>query len=80
MIKNLFLFFLNTDNTDNTDDLYSVCESRHGCGREGVEQKSENICSVMSYMALHLESQTTHPLRGLKPADCHPTLDRITCL
>lgn len=49
-------------------------------GGKGVEQKSEKVCIVMYYMPLHLESQTTHPLRGLKPADCHPTLDRRTCL
>lgn len=47
---------------------------------KGIEQKSEKDCIVMSYMALHLESQTTHPLRGFEPADCHPTLDRRTCL
>ena len=47
---------------------------------KGVEQKSEKDCIVMCYMPLHLESQTTHPLRGFKPADCHPTLDRRTCL
>ena len=34
---------------------------------KGVEQKSEKDCIVMCYMPLHLESQTTHPLRGLSP-------------